>query len=1068
VSDLAGSKVDLRTQASDKKQDLSEVGFVMCRNEFDVDEQTGETSPVYIAGQWSPQYFPYNDTNVFRAYELAVLKGQDKLMQYVEVFVVDQNQYPTGTTPGTYKKELVDAAVKAYEAANKAMESSNVTDEQADKLCADLKQAYQNLMNNGFNALEDGGYYFIHTITNHWVSTEKKNGIDFLWGRPSGTYPDDKAPAEGEVKVSDAKNIWQVTSAGKKDLYYVQNLYTGGYMSAITNPALHDDKDCYTLTEEKTPVFVAFDGVQDKVKKGFVIYEMKADSTKGRQFHSKNTNHGIFEWNHVDNPNNIYLFNDVAKSDIDRIKDEVAQSLLNEKLNALYGKALVDYSGSLAISGGTKDADFSNGIKLDSTSFFSTVAHRNEGTTKCLADGSFGKHNDGKTYFHSDWSHQFMPSLDRYHYIGVDLGKEISGGLMVKIAKRRTYNDYPMEFAFFGSNDPKAVKDSAEWTLLGCSKVDWSIGMPLKGGVDPDCEKDTVIANAIGMAGTTFEGSYRYIKCAAIATQYNINNPIDNRGFFCLSEMAVYSPATIDQNGGLIQQVSANVRKNMAEAIAAAKKEVDAGKATQNTIDRLQNAYDAFMKELPNPKALLDAAKQAKQFADNVVKQGLVAPEDNPGELAMYNPAGLTALNDAVKAANEFDTNGKSAQAILDEVEKVNTAVATFKQGVNLPEANKLYRLRGASRKAYQKKLISYQAQCYAKNNGNSILFTYPDGASNDAIETDDKGIIADEANWELVTASLKDTVESGLTNYYWFVEKAEKGKIVLRNLGTGMYLSAQNGVVGQSVTSVEIPVLLTKPRTFVFDAGKNKQLNVNSNGVMVTWAEPTDWNAQFTFEDVPQVEYAQLALPVTEDEYQILTLPATVSSCEQGTLYSLVGETEDKKFALAELTEPIPAGTPFILKRDATVDLEDGAALFNYDESGLTINGISDVTYALEALEANGIQGTLCDVDTVGAGYAYLHGGNVTATKNTVIGVNSGYFNAKHKHNVAEGDEYLELGKVVVDNITNADVVVLPSVVDVYSVDGVLVRKNVKAANATKGLPAGVYVVGKVKVLVK
>lgn len=1066
-----GVEADLRTQANSNKQDLSETGFVLCRNEFDTDDETGADVPVYIAGQWEPSYFPYPDTNVFRIYELTVLKGQDKLMAYVEAFIVDETKYTVGTTPGTYKKELVDVAVKAYKDANAALEGT-VTDEQADKLCADLKKAYNDLMEKGFNALVDGGYYFIHTTTNHWMTSEKKSGLDFLWGA-TGVYEGDKAPAAGDVQVADAKYIWKLTSAGKKDLYYVQNLYTGTYMSAVTNAAFKVDKDCYILTEEKTPLFVAFDGTEDKnnpaaKKLGFVFYQMKADSTKGRQFHSKFANSGVFEWNDIANPNNIYLFNDVAKADIDRIAAEVEQAKLNEKLNTIYGKALVDYSGSLAISGGTKDADFSNGLTKDSTNFFCTVLQSNEGKIAALADGKFGKNNDVNSYFHTSWSGgQFKPSLDRYHYVGVDLKKEISGGIMVKIAKRRTYNDYPMEFAFFGSNDPKAVVDSAEWTLLGCGKVDWSIGMPLKAGVDADCEKDTVIPNAIGVAGTTFEGSYRYIKCAAIATQYNINDPIATRGFFCLSEMTVYSPATIDPNGGLIQQVSEPVRKEIAAALEAAKKEVAAGKATQPTIDRLQKAYDAFMKELPNPQALLDAAKEAKTFANNVESQGFVGEE-----LAQYAPAGLEALKAAVKAANEYDANGKSAKEILAEVEKLNTAVATFKEGINLPEADKIYRLRGASRKAWNKKLISYKAQCYAKNNGNAntIYFTYPEGATNEAIVTNDNGVIADNEVWETVTSALTDTLNSALTNYYWYVEKAEKGKIVLRNVGTGMYLSAQNGEVGQSVTPVEIPVILSKPLMFVFDAGKDKQLNVNSNGQMVTWADPNDWNAQFTFEAVPQIDYAQLAMPVANEAYQIVTLPVTVDAyCVQGTAYSLVGETDDKKFALAEITEPIPAGTPFILGRDvenAEQALENGAALFDYGMDAIT--NVSELQYSTKALEANGIQGTLCEVDTVAAGYAYLRGSKVVATKNTVIGVNSGYFNAKHEKGVAAGDVNLELGKVVVDNITNADVVVLPSVVDVYSVDGVLVRKNVKAANATKGLPAGVYVVGKVKVLVK
>ena len=39
---------------------------------------------------------------------------------------------------------------------------------------------------------------------------------------------------------------------------------------------------------------------------------------------------------------------------------------------------------------------------------------------------------------------------------------------------------------------------------------------------------------------------------------------------------------------------------------------------------------------------------------------------------------------------------------------------------------------------------------------------------------------------------------------------------------------------------------------------------------------------------------------------------------------------------------------------------------------------------------------------------------------------------------------------------------------VDVYSTDGVLIRRNVARANATDGLAKGIYIVGKQKVLVK
>ena len=43
-----------------------------------------------------------------------------------------------------------------------------------------------------------------------------------------------------------------------------------------------------------------------------------------------------------------------------------------------------------------------------------------------------------------------------------------------------------------------------------------------------------------------------------------------------------------------------------------------------------------------------------------------------------------------------------------------------------------------------------------------------------------------------------------------------------------------------------------------------------------------------------------------------------------------------------------------------------------------------------------------------------------------------------------------------------------LNTTVDVYTVDGALVKRNVKASDAKKGLKKGLYIIGKEKVLVK
>ena len=56
-----------------------------------------------------------------------------------------------------------------------------------------------------------------------------------------------------------------------------------------------------------------------------------------------------------------------------------------------------------------------------------------------------------------------------------------------------------------------------------------------------------------------------------------------------------------------------------------------------------------------------------------------------------------------------------------------------------------------------------------------------------------------------------------------------------------------------------------------------------------------------------------------------------------------------------------------------------------------------------------------------------------------------------------------------VINNIANVEISAGDNAsVDVYTVDGVLLKRNVKAAEATHNLPKGIYIVGKKKVLVK
>ena len=90
--------------------------------------------------------------------------------------------------------------------------------------------------------------------------------------------------------------------------------------------------------------------------------------------------------------------------------------------------------------------------------------------------------------------------------------------------------------------------------------------------------------------------------------------------------------------------------------------------------------------------------------------------------------------------------------------------------------------------------------------------------------------------------------------------------------------------------------------------------------------------------------------------------------------------------------------------------------------------------------------------------------------TKNQEMGWNSAYINAGLVENIEPGDKTItikingSLDTAIKDAIINAQ----KGNVNVYSIDGVLVKKNVKATEATKGLAKGIYIIGDTKVVVK
>ena len=104
-----------------------------------------------------------------------------------------------------------------------------------------------------------------------------------------------------------------------------------------------------------------------------------------------------------------------------------------------------------------------------------------------------------------------------------------------------------------------------------------------------------------------------------------------------------------------------------------------------------------------------------------------------------------------------------------------------------------------------------------------------------------------------------------------------------------------------------------------------------------------------------------------------------------------------------------------------------------------------------------------------------FLEDSVVDEPANTTIGYQRAVLIPWLVENLADSDPNISVDKIVyvkgngMLNGINETVIEDPKeIVDVYSIDGVLLRRNVARINATNGLAKGIYIVGKQKVLVK
>lgn len=1060
-------------------QDLSQPSFVLATK-----QPSANGAIQFLGHYYKPFYAVYDDTNAWQIHAVDEPQGKEKLQAYMDVYFKNNTDpavtYPAGTNPGAYPANLVEAAQAAYTEANTALNAENFTlnNEQVNDLCNRIETAVEKLKTS-INPMVDG-IYFIHDSrgmfnagNTMFLYGDKGNGKDYISANGNYTKP-------AKLDADAVKYLWRVKLV-KGDSATVQNVLTGLYFTHKIAVANH-----YGLSQSENIVMLR-KGSETGDKFNLSSFYIK--NTKNTERACTNPAGWLINWNYDNDPGNQFVFESVTEDELNAVLEEAKQNERNEKLATLYGDAVFALNKGISYAPAASyvlDNDFSAEGALvrhtgdeDNTPWYCNNKQGGEGTYEALTSEGW----EYGTYFHSFWSGgAFEPSISKNHYLVAELEQDATGDILVKVAKRGTGNDFPTQFAVYGANKfDKENPNATEWKFQGLADINYtdSVAVTYNNG-----ENDPVtVPDAVGVAAMHLDGSYAYIKLAATKTLFNASNPLTNRGYFAIAKLNIweaaepvvksYTPELQD-----VQNTNEAVITELQTQIEAAGKQVADSSATDAQIASLQAALDAFNNNYPDPSRVTTALAEASSVYNAASSKNLIGDK-----LAQYPTTVAEKLANVITKYQNF--NSVKLADINAAVNEINAVVAEFKASIKLPEAGKFYTLRSASKKYEDDSNgVSYRGIIYSANNDATTEVTNT-ATSVRYYRMDNASTIKDSASFANADfTKLQDTISIAEdARLIWKAEASANGQITFRNLATGMYLTGADGKIYQSIEATPINVEGIAPETFRFNAGKNENgvtmyMNTRAaSNTIVTWSDTADVNSNFFIEEVAKDKIATQSFylaNVKEGQFYAGTFAVDIAAGDGYiTPYKVIGVNGDK-LVLGAYEDVVEAGTPFIY----SVDMVNSTAAGQVTTLGFTqvipANDLTEGNYTYETKNVNGLQGVLTEAVKIPAGKAYINNNGAVAVAPEAgadIAANGAYFNGDASTTSEEGDETLELGKLVGNALTGIDatkVIVLPAKVDVYSIDGKLLRQGVKSSNAAKNLPAGVYVIGGQKVLVK
>lgn len=620
------------------------------------------------------------------------------------------------------------------------------------------------------------------------------------------------------------------------------------------------------------------------------------------------------------------------------------------------------------------------------------------------------------------------------------------------------------DVSLYVTNDPSVAAeptvDESKWTFIG-RYTDF----PTSEFVDNYAGSNRGFYYRI----TDMGGEYRYLRFLVNSTYEPQANMM-----YTIGEFQVYE-AELDEENSPYNYVPG--LKEAADKLKAlidnAQAKIEANTVTKEEVDEIIAATQAVLDLTPDTQPLENLISEVQSYVD---KFGY---DDQYGDVTgeQYDEI-ILAIDDAADYDHE-----KPLRADLDaKVAALQAAFDLYKSQQKQFEPGKWYYISNTDQSRTGSTEQGTGTGDIYQSLVNGSLMIAPESNNTKAAHWDGN---ADAVIWGAYDYATDERDPNSYTNPYcmWrLVDITEDGAdhkvYALQNRATGQYLASEyndSQRMGMSATPTPFAVELLKSGQYKMysDVKENinkKPIHASGDGYVVPWAADADSPSSWTFEEVAE-DIENLYVDIPNNSIQIMSLPyamdETTVDFNIGTgiyLYGIKGLAADGSELYLKSLASTQAGEPFIV-------VANDYTAFN-PEAGETVQLALPLVddYTNEGKTVNGLVATMDYTVPGRVGYGiFVNSALDTTSVETGINGQGGYIEfGSIISETGEADLTIAIKEGLLNKIETVVASDPDEKVDVYTIDGVLVKRNVLRSAATEGLTKGIYIVGKDKVLVK